>query len=608
MIDLPPGARPSSQAGATSPAAEIRPAELARMQTSQAIEAVVLESTLRQQAGTAQKPVYEILLKASAALASNPPLNTTATSSAVTPATPNPAPLTQITPNSITLLRQGQSILIKTAAEFPLQPGAQLLATVSPTKGVVLHRILPPQLAATINQALKQLVPQQQSLSPLFRMVEQISAQPISGLPKAIQPQLSTLIQLLPKLEQLKTAEQLRNALNNSGLFLENKIQKALVQTVQAKSATQSPLSQSLKELTTLVKEAVNKRPLTVQDTSAKGASVDLGPVLKYDIKQQLISLQARLETAQSNIQNAATSNLQPTNTPSGSGASGAAGITPPGTAVGTTAEKGEASAKSAPTPGTPPNNQSLTNKSERTADTYSPPRSGATNSHEAAFVPTRPAPNKTQGYSAVQSSSVINTTYPLSKTSAETFLLPPLPGNITLQPQARAKLQAAGDMADALVSILLKQVKGALSRITLHQLASHTRNQDPTAPQPQLSFELPILHQNQVQIFQFLIEEREPDSDQNEKKQGKRWVVQMAFDIEGLGPMLCQISLVGHSASVSFWAEWENTLQHTRNHFDYLQKVLTEMGLKVEKLQGHLGIPKTEQAILQNQLVDIHT
>jgi len=29
---------------------------------------------------------------------------------------------------------------------------------------------------------------------------------------------------------------------------------------------------------------------------------------------------------------------------------------------------------------------------------------------------------------------------------------------------------------------------------------------------------------------------------------------------------------------------------------------------LKVEKLQGHLGIPKTEQAILQNQLVDIHT
>ena len=162
--------------------------------------------------------------------------------------------------------------------------------------------------------------------------------------------------------------------------------------------------------------------------------------------------------------------------------------------------------------------------------------------------------------------------------------------------------------MADALVSVLLKQVKGALSRITLHQLASQPRSPDPAAPQPLLSFELPVLHQGQVQVFQFVIEEQEARTEQDGNNTGKRWVVQMAFDIEGLGPMLCQISMLGRSASVAFWAEWENTLQHTRSHFEYLQNVLTDMGLRVEKLQGHLGMPKSEQAILRNQLVDIRT
>lgn len=622
MIDLPPGPRPTGQSGTisqssqTSATTEVRAVDLARQQISQVIAAVVLESKLQQQAGTSQKPVYDILLQANAAPASNPPIAAGANAS-----TNLPAPLTQITPESINILRQGQTILIKTAADFPLQPGVQLLATISPGKGVVLHQILPPQLAATINQALKQLIPQQQSLSPLFRNLEQLAAQTTPGLPKNLQAQLTSLLQLLPRLEQLKTAAQLRSAVNNSGLFLENKIHNALTQAIakaqaspankteastqgQSASLNQNTLSQSLKELTNRVRAAVGQQQVSSEETATHKTSLDLNQVAKADIKQQLGNLQAHLEKAQASQQSPATQTTQ-------------APPTGPGGAAQVGAKSAAINAEgNSPLANSPATDKTTGKSAEQTVGSYPPARGRNGSAQGGAFVPVntdtgpaRAAPNKVQGYGAIQAATGGSANVdPTLKSTLETYLLPPLPGSIPLQPQARSKPTLGGDMADALVSILLKQVKGALSRITLHQLASQPRNQEPGSPAALLSFELPILHQGQVQIFQFLIEEEQSQADDAEKQLAKRWVVQMAFDIEGLGPMLCQISLVGHTASVSFWAEWENTLQHTKDHFDYLQQVLSDMGLRVEKLQGHLGIPQSEQAVLQNQLVDIRT
>lgn len=617
MIDLPSGPRPSGQTGASTPIADIRPADLARAQVSQTIAAVVLESKLQQQAETQQKPVYDILLKASATPSSNPPLSTSSTAQNQPPS----VPLTQITTHTLSLLRQGQSVLIKTAAEFPLQPGAQLLATISPTRGVVLHQILPPQLAASINQALKQLVPQQQSMSPLFRNLELLTGSSqgarAGSLTPQIQGQLNALLQLLPRLEQLKTAAQVRSALTNSGLFLESRIQQALNAATATSpgqiakgESTESqlrnsnpPLSQGLKELTQRVKDAVTSRTAVRPDNATQSGNVDLQSILKGDLKQQLLGLQARLEQAQTTQKAVATGATTPQAIPPGSDSiSGPGGKGQDGKIVDgkVLAEQDSAGKNMAArsTDGKMPDGKASEN--------YPPIRARNSAQQDSAFVP-RPAPNKSHAYSSSPSGAG-NYSDPNIKTAIETYLLPPLPGNIALQPQGRTRLAAQKDMADALVSVLLKQVKGALSRITLHQLASQPRSQEPGSPAPLLSFELPILYQGQVQIFQFLIEEEDSANEREEKQQAKRWVVQMAFDIEGLGPMLCQISLVGNSASVSFWAEWENTLQHTKDHFDYLQQVLTEMGLRVEKLQGHLGIPKSEQAILQNQLVDIRT
>lgn len=606
MIDLPGAPGNSAGSPGTKPVAEIKSAaDLARHQISQTIQAVVLEAKLTQEAGTHNKAGYEILLRANAAPGTAPPLTAGGNSSAATANLSTSNPITQITAQAINALRQGQTLLIKTTGEIPLPPGTQLLASVSANKGVVISRILPAQVAATLNQALRVLVPQQQSMSPLFQTLEQLVNNP--GTPKlnnAVQALMATLLQLLPKLEQLKTAEQVRQAINNSGLFLENKILKSISQEPAANNKSNNPspqsqpLSEGLKQLSSRVKDVVGLKASMAEKNvvdALQTAKPDLAKLVQGDLKQLLQQLQSKLEQVQSNPR------PSPTGDPAKPLGNEAKGIPSASTSV-----LGNDAGNKA-VEGKPAQVASLKTQADvtyRSPDRLPEGRTADNVRHEAASAVQRTA-NKIQSYTATQSTAPVTET--ATKSALETFILPPLPGNIPLQPQPRSR-HSSGDMADALVSILLKQVKGAISRVTLHQLASQPRSQDPAAPQPLLSFELPILHQGQVQIFQFLIEEEESQSEQDDKQVGKRWVVQMAFDVEGLGPMLCQISMLGLSASVSFWAEWENTLEHTRNHFDYLQSVLTEMGLRVEKLQGHLGIPKSEQAVLQNQLVDIRT
>ena len=51
-------------------------------------------------------------------------------------------PLTQISAEAINQLRQGQTLLIRTHAGFPIAEGTQLLATASPIRGIVINQII----------------------------------------------------------------------------------------------------------------------------------------------------------------------------------------------------------------------------------------------------------------------------------------------------------------------------------------------------------------------------------------------------------------------------------------------------------------------------------
>lgn len=190
----------------------------------------------------------------------------------------------------------------------------------------------------------------------------------------------------------------------------------------------------------------------------------------------------------------------------------------------------------------------------------------------------------------------------------------PPLPGRINIQAQSiRPRLMSKDSLADALISVLIKQTKEATSRVNLHQLTSmadmsrtDAGQQQPTA----LSFELPILQGNELSLFQFRLFEETEDGAKKESADGKekKWVVHMGFDLEGLGPMYCQITLIGVGASVTFWAEEKATVSRSRRYLDSLSKNLHKLGVVVKEIQCVEGSPPHDQSGIKQSLIDIET
>lgn len=211
--------------------------------------------------------------------------------------------------------------------------------------------------------------------------------------------------------------------------------------------------------------------------------------------------------------------------------------------------------------------------------------------------------------------SSTTNSSPQLSSTTLTPWAMPPLPGAIRVEAQSVATASSLLDeMGDALVDALMKNTKETLSRLQLHQLtsASHKSATElgSNLVQNLLSFELPILHLGQISLFQFRVEEEleRQTNEESDKPKERKWVVHMGFDLEGLGPMYCQISLAGISASVQFWATNKRTVAQTQQHLATLQEHLAKLGVNVKDLQCIEGEPPTDKSGIKHSLVDIET
>ena len=636
MIELPPN--PSTiKPTAASETATVGDAKALAQQTIQAQVVAVRalpQQASQQAAAQAQKQLYEILLQAkvsnSGSIDQSLFQSTTTTKFAQ-------SPITQVTQAVLQSLQQGKTLQIKTQAQFPLPLSTQVLANLSISKGIVIKAVQPP--LATLPQAiaLKQLVPQQQSMGAIIsNAVNLLLNKPdtIQKLTPDLQIQLRSLMSNVPSLRELTKPDGVQKAIQNSGISFEAKLntlsQDQKLNQQSHPTADKLGVGETLKVLSKRLMQAnsSDNASATSRKTSVNGEDVQTGEKartnqipngdsnsvskerflsINADLKQQLYALQKALQQAPQ-LETAKQEGTKPEGTnPEG---------TKPEALKQVAVKQGEfksdnnSTIKSAEfgnknngegvkitSPANKPDD--ITNLKKIIAENGTRKPSSPIHHHAVKHYQTQtPAPTTT-----------VTTTAERVTSTSETLLLPPLPGQIQVQAQPQVSPTIKGnEMADALVSILLKQVKGAIARVTLHQMASQTQRQEGQTGNTLLSFELPFLHNNQANVMQFKIEEELEQKKPGEKQQEKRWVVQMGFDIEGLGPMLCQINLVKHSASVSFWAEWENTLSHTKAHVDYLQTALQEMGLKVEKLQGHLGIPTKEKARLTNQLVDIKT
>ena len=159
------------------------------------------------------------------------------------------------------------------------------------------------------------------------------------------------------------------------------------------------------------------------------------------------------------------------------------------------------------------------------------------------------------------------------------------------LQAQPAATAQTVPDMPLTPPTQLLAHIDAALARIQLSQIASLPVPED---KKPAWMFELPVRHGELVNVFHIRIEAPDP-----EKHQGKAspavhplWSIELAFDLERLGPVHARVGVRQTHVSVSLWAERAEAVTLFNRQLDTLRAKLQHDGLEVDSLVCLPGAP----------------
>ena len=133
------------------------------------------------------------------------------------------------------------------------------------------------------------------------------------------------------------------------------------------------------------------------------------------------------------------------------------------------------------------------------------------------------------------------------------------------------------------------------MSRLQTHQLSSLAQSQ--VTPEGNLlttwQLELPMRNQHDVVPLQVKLQREEPGNagSKNEQKE-TLWRIDLAFDLDPLGPLQVQAQLLRGSLSSQLWAERADTAQLIDQELDNLRQRLLGAGLEVGELSCRQGMP----------------
>lgn len=206
------------------------------------------------------------------------------------------------------LLRLGQSIL-EAKTPIALKAGDQLKLIVKSLVGDT--PVLKIQMASAgdpnriVAQNLKSFIAQQKDLTGLLQLSQKIIDSPT--IPKIIKQQLANLHLQLPSAEQVTQAKTLKNIIQNSGVFLESKLNHQQTEALKFGSLRQGNLNNDLKsQLLKISGEIKNIAPelaIKPQATTSKVHSV-INQFIKGEINLVQLStlLINRLSSGQTQI------------------------------------------------------------------------------------------------------------------------------------------------------------------------------------------------------------------------------------------------------------------------------------------------------------------
>src|SRR5471032_1896231 len=161
----------------------------------------------------------------------------------------------------------------------------------------------------------------------------------------------------------------------------------------------------------------------------------------------------------------------------------------------------------------------------------------------------------------------------------------------------------------------LLRLAAAAVSRLQSHQLSSleQTGVTDDGRLLSTWQLEIPMRNLQDIVPLQVKFQREEaPEKEQAPERRDERepkqqlWRVELAFDLEPLGPLQVQAQLIQGNLSSQLWAERPYTAQLIENNLGALRERLLASGLNVGDIDCHLGNPpQGAQTRLEQRWVD---
>lgn len=152
--------------------------------------------------------------------------------------------------------------------------------------------------------------------------------------------------------------------------------------------------------------------------------------------------------------------------------------------------------------------------------------------------------------------------------------------------------LQSMDEEAD--LEALLKLAAAAISRLQTHQLSSLSQSQ--VGPEGQLlttwQMEVPMRNQHELVPLQVKIQHEEPAPSGKQDPKEALWRIDLAFDLDPLGPLQVQAQLAHGSLSSQLWAERASTAGLIDRELGNLRERLVAAGLTVSDLVCSQGTP----------------
>lgn len=165
-------------------------------------------------------------------------------------------------------------------------------------------------------------------------------------------------------------------------------------------------------------------------------------------------------------------------------------------------------------------------------------------------------------------------------------------------------------------LEMLLKLAAGAISRLQSHQLGGleQTRTNADGTQVTTWQLEIPMRNAHDIVPLQVKVQreetpERDEHSDtpvQEAKEREKLWRVELAFDLEPLGPLQVQAQLIAGSIASQLWAEREGSAELISIELDNLRARLVACGLNVKELECNRGVPpQGPRTVLEQRWID---